>query len=113
VPTCVTFPTTATPAPTPVCGSLLMDVGIPEMFITFASKADEPAAISGGLADDQTIAISAPTATSPAFAYSFSSGPAGGATPPATGMAPSEVTQSAITMAPALRAAGTIAAAAW
>jgi hypothetical protein len=91
MPMCVTFPTAGATSPAPTCGSLLMDVGIPEMFITFGSAAAEPAAVSGGLADNQTISIAAPNQTSPAFAYSFSSGPAGGATPPATGAAPSKV----------------------
>lgn len=90
-PMCVTFPTTADPTPAPTCGSMLMDVGIGEMFITFSAEDDEPAAIADGLAANQMIAIAAPNATTPALSYSFSSGPAGGASPPATGLAPSAV----------------------
>ncbi len=93
---CVTFPTNAQPSPAPTCGSLLMDVGIPEMFVTFGSNDDVPAAVKGGLPDNQTISIAAPNQTTPALAYSFSSGPAGGAAPPATGAAPSKVDMSVL-----------------
>ena len=91
VPMCVSFPTAAESTPTPTCGAMLMDVGIGEMFITFAAKSDEPAVLANGLPANQTIAIAAPNATTPALSYNFSSGPAGGASPPATGLAPSAV----------------------
>jgi hypothetical protein len=91
LPMCVTFPTTTDPAPTPTCGSMLMDVGIPEMFITFSSASAKPAAVADGLAANQQIQVQAPNPTNPALTLSFSSGPAGGASPPAVGMAPSAV----------------------
>ncbi len=91
LPMCVTFPTAADPNPTPSCGAMLMDVGIPEMFITFQNSDDKPTAVKDGLAANQQITITAPDPSKPALTLSFSSGPAGGASPPATGMAPSEV----------------------
>jgi len=91
-PACVSFPSPTDPSGTAVCGSMLLDVGISKMFITFSSKSVEPPVVSGGLGANQTISIVAPSPSSPALAYSVSSGRAdGGKSPPATGMAPSSV----------------------
>jgi len=91
-PACVSFATPAPPAATPVCGSMLLDVGIPQMYITFSSRSSKPPVVAGGLPANQMISITAPNASSPVLSYSFSSGPvSGGSQPPAIGMAPSFV----------------------
>jgi hypothetical protein len=101
-PICVSFPTTAAPSPTPVCGDMLVDVGIPQMYITFATKADEPAAVAKGLKANQVISLASPNGTAPVLAYSFSAGAtAGGGAPPAIGMAPKSVGLSVATTPPA------------
>jgi hypothetical protein len=101
-PICVTFPSTSDPAPTPVCGDMLLDVGIPQMYLTFSTKADEPAAVSSGLKANQVISLASPSASSAVLAYSFSSGATkGGAAPPAIGMAPKSVGLSAAPAPPA------------
>jgi hypothetical protein len=94
-PMCITFPTSSDKSPAATCGTMLMDVGIPEMFITFATKGDEPAAVANGLTADQMIYIYAPDSSSSGFSYHFSSGPAGGKTPPTTGLNPSSIGLSA------------------
>jgi len=90
-PMCIAFPTSSDKSPVPTCGTMLMDVGIPEMFITFSSQSNEPEVVSHGIAADQMIFIYAPDASTSGFAYHFSSGPAGGKTPPTTGMNPSSI----------------------
>jgi hypothetical protein len=91
-PVCVSFPSTGDPSPEAVCGDMLLDVGIPQMYITFAAASDKPAAVANGLMANQTITVKSPTATSPVLSYSFSSGPSpGGAAPPTTGMNPAFV----------------------
>lgn len=96
-PACVSFPTFSNTSPTPVCGSMLVDVGIPEMFITFSSAKVEPLVVSRGLTSNQTISIAAPSPSSPSLGYSFSSGPAKrGQVPPPTGMTPRKVQLSVI-----------------
>jgi hypothetical protein len=89
-PACIWFPRVAHPNPAAVCGDMLLDVGIPQMYITFAAASDVPAVVAHGLAARQTVAFATPTKTAPVLRYSFSSGPLPhGAAPPAIGMAPS------------------------
>ena len=91
-PACVSFPTTAHPSPTGVCGDMLLDVGIPQMYITFTAPADVPAVVRHGLVANQMISFASPSATAPVLGYTFSSGPLPhGAAPPTMGMNPSSV----------------------
>ena len=91
-PGCISFPATLNGPATPTCGSLLVDVGISQMYVTFRTKKDKFTALpSGGLPANQAITITTP-GESPALSYSFSSGPtAGGVSPPQIGQAPTSV----------------------
>jgi len=91
-PACIAFPNTAHPSPSGVCGHMLLDVGIPQMYITFTAPADVPAVVRHGLAVNQMITFASPSANAPVLGYTFSSGPLPhGAAPPTTGMNPSSV----------------------
>jgi len=89
---CVSFPTPGAPPPIPLCGSLLMDIGIQQMYISVA-PGQMPAAVQGGLASTQTVQVTSPNTTSPALSYSFVAGPRvnNRLTPNPVGQAPSYV----------------------
>ncbi|MEI6446796.1 MAG: hypothetical protein WCO96_02805 [Actinomycetes bacterium] len=89
---CVAFPTPGSPPPTPLCGSLLMDVGIQQMYVSVA-PGNLPAAVQGGLSSTQQVQITSPNSTDPALNYSFVAGPRvnNHLTPNPVGRAPSYV----------------------
>lgn len=91
-PGCISFPVSLNGPATPTCGSLLVDVGISQMYVTFRTKKDKFTALpTGGLPANQEISITTP-GESPALSYSFSSGPiAGGVAPPQIDQAPTAV----------------------
>lgn len=90
---CVSFPTPSLPPAPPLCGSMLMDVGIDQMYISVL-KGNMPAAAVGGLSPSQSISISSPNPTSPSLSYTFAAGSKGAngqPSPAPTGRAPSFV----------------------